>query len=251
MRSTCCSFRNCIAVLLASMFICHTASAFTSVIDSATGLNDNEYAMGRFVDVDADVMSTWTLQTTVDNTDFTNDMVTGGDHGVEYVMLNSVQNSSDVNSIRFAVQPAIGFSVENISISQSPYNNDPNTWNGGNGELAQFVVSWAGDGVAMLSDPDNQIFGLTTGMPIVSGTTVRFNSGQALNSEDTWRLTMPAGVDEVQVNWSSANPSAASDLTREWVAFDATFAAVPEPAAAILMGLAGLLGFFQVRRSRQ
>ena len=248
MRSTCLSVRNRVVVLLLTFSIGHTASAFTTVIDDAAGLNDNAYANGRFVDTDGTVMASWTLQTTVENTDFSNDMVTGGPNGLEYVMLNSVMDSRDVNSIRFEVEPAIGFALENIIISQSPYNNS-DTWNGGNGELAQFVVSWADIRPAMLSDPDDQIFAFSTGTPIVSGTTVRFSEVQAFNSNDSWNLSLPAGVEDVQVNWSSANPSDNSDLTREWVAFDATFTAVPEPATAFLLGLACVGTFFIRRRS--
>ena len=241
------SFELFLSGVLATLVASGSTFAFTTVIDTASGLEDDSYAAGRIVD-NSMTMAFWDLNTTVSTTDFANDAITGGPNGLEYVMSNLTRESSDTNSIRYGVVPEVGYSVENIIVSQSPYS-DGGTWNGGNAEAAQFVISWSGGGFAQVTDPDDQIFGFVTGTPIVSGTTVRYTGTQIFNSEDSWSIELPGGVNSVQVNWSSANPSPNSDLTREWVSFDAAIVAVPEPSLAVF-ALLSFFGVALVRRSR-
>ena len=240
------SFELFLSGLLATLVASGSTFAFTTVVDTVSGLEDDAYAAGRLVD-DSSTVGFWDLNTTVSTTDFANDAITGGPNGLEYVMRNLTRASSDANSIRYSVVPEIGYSLENIIISQSPYQ-DGETWNGGNEEAAQFVISWAGGGFAQVTDPDDQIFGFVSGTPIVSGTTVRYTSTQIFNSEDTWSIELPSGVNSVQVNWSSANPTPNSDLTREWVSFDAAIVAVPEPSTLALLGLMCFPGILIARR---
>lgn len=242
---------NCFAAVLVGTFLfAGSTYAFTTVVDTAGGLEDDSYATGRLIDVNSSssTVATWTLDTTVSGTDFSNDAITGGPDGLEYVTTNLTQQSSDSNSIRYSITPEVGYSLQNIVIGQSPYNDSAGSWNGGNAEAAQFVISWANGGFANVTDPDDQLFGFVSGTPIVSGTTVRYNSIQAFNSEDSWRISLPAGVDTVQLNWSSANPTPNSDLTREWVSFDANIAAVPEPSTMAILGMLLLPGFLVIRK---
>lgn len=221
----------------------------TGIVDGTNGANADAYAFGRFNAGGTD-LGTWSLDSTVVGTDFTNDAITGGSLGIEYVMLNETLGSADQNVIDFTVNPLAGFAVDNITIEQSPYSNLAGTWNGGNHESSQFVLNWTGGGVATLSDPASQILGIASGSSIASGTVLQFSAVQIENHVDAWEITLPQGVNNVQLDWSSVNPVANSDLTREWVTFDADFSVVPEPSAISLIGMAtiGLIGLRRRRR---
>ncbi|MEM7316963.1 MAG: hypothetical protein AAF497_27850, partial [Planctomycetota bacterium] len=204
------------------MSVCVTAmtSATMVSIDAVSGSEANAYAVGRFEDGSGGTMANWSLTSTVSGTDFSNDAVTGGESGLQYVMLNEVLGSDDTNSVTFALHMVDANIDPILTVSQSPYFDAPWTWNGGNHEAAQFVITWDGGGEATLTDPDNQFVGLDDGAEFGSGATMAFSDIRILNESDTWQITLPTGVTAVNLDWSSQAPVPNSDLTREWVTFD-------------------------------
>ena len=230
-----------------SVVVGSISSATMVQIDAVSGSEANAYAVGRFLDGSGGTTANWSLTSTVSGTDFSNDAVTGGESGLQYVMLNEVLGSDDTNSVTFAMN-MVDASVEPmLTISQSPYFDAPWTWNGGNNEAAQFVISWDGGGFASLTDPDDQIASYDDGAQFGSGATMAFSDIRILNESDSWMITLPAGVTAVNLDWASQSPVPNSDLTREWVTFDLQVNAVPEPAAGVMLSIAfvALLGFIR------
>jgi hypothetical protein len=236
-----------IVSLLLTIVAATTSSATMTSIDAVSGSEANAYAVGRFLDGAGGTAANWSLTSTVSGTDFSNDAVTGGDSGLQYVMLNEVLGSDDTNTVTFALNMVDAAVDPILTISQSPYFDAPWTWNGGNFEAAQFQITWSGGGEATLTDPDNQFAGLSDGATFGSGEMLAFSDIRILNDSDTWQITLPTGVSSVQLDWSSQSPAANSDLTREWVTFDLQINAVPEPATGVMLSLAlvGLLGFIR------
>ncbi len=241
--------RTLVTFLVVSMAGALFASDTTTVITTIRLPDADNYAVGQLLNSSGVMVADWTLNTSVSGTDFSNYALTGGTKGLQYTFINEVQGSADVNTIAFDVTPVNSSDSVNITLLQSPYFGTPGTWNGGNTDIAQFSVSWAGGGMATVIDPDNQIAGLSTGSMFSSGTTVVFSSNQILNTDDSWGIELPQGVASVVVGWSSSNPSPNSDLTREWLTFDANV--VPEPASGAILGIGFtfLLGFFR-RKNR-
>lgn len=243
-------FSNCL-ILVASFFFYAQQSfgAFASV-DVYNGPEDDVAAIGRFLSgPDGEHLGAWTLQSSVEETDFSNAHVGGGSDGLQYTMLNRVFGSADTNSLIFSVSPVNGM-VPQLTVKQSPAFNDPNQWNGGNlpTDISEFSISWSGGGEAVVTDPAGQFQiaqMLSEGSDSVSispGTTLTFSDFQIFNSDDEWSVVLPEGATSIQIDWGSSNPTAGSDLTREWVAFDASFAsAVPEPDGMIFLLLAPLM----------
>ena len=242
-----------VVVISAALFgVAQPAWSFNTVLDDVLGATDDAYAQGRVVDEMGGDLATWMLTTTVSTTDFMNDGAMGGMQGIQYVMRNDMMASTDVNRIRFAVDTHARSFLQGIQISQSPYESFNGSWNGGNSEPAQFRLSWEGMEMEMarVSDPDDQILGMSDGAMIGSGMLFVFNDA-IYNDVDSWLIELPAGVDTVEVEWSSANPTADSDLTREWVTFRPMIAVVPEPGTGVLACLALIgWGWEMVRRRR-
>ncbi len=240
--------RGLVLFLVVSLAGAVFASDTTTVVDIVRGPEVDNYAVGRLINSSGTMVANWSLQTSVSGTDFSNYALTGGTKGLQYTFINDVNGSEDVNTIAFIVSTVDPSDVVNISLAQSPYFGTPGTWNGGNFETAQFSVSWAGGGMATVTDPDNQLAGLSSGSTFSSGTTVVFSSNQILNTVDSWGISLPSGVSSVVVGWSSLNPSPNSDLTREWLTFDANV--VPEPASGAILGIGFtfLLGFFRRKK---
>ena len=242
------SFNVQFALIIAiSMLATASAVELDAIVDNVSGAEVDGFAVGRLLN-SGDTVATWNLQTSVSQTDFSNDSVTGGNQGVQYVMLNEVKGSDDANLITFNVNPLSDESEVGISIAQSPYFDQQFTWNGGNFERAQFAVFWTGGGVASVLDPDDQLSGLANGSTFSSGTNIVFSNDRILNESDSWKIDLPTGVESVSLRWSSAEPVDNSDLTREWVSFDITMT-VPEPTTGALCSMALLsLGFLRRRR---
>ncbi len=237
------------------------SQGYVGVVDNTYGAQNNLAGIGRFVEeVGGPAVALWDLRATVENTDFDNALVQGGTEGIQYVMNNSVFNSQETNIITFNVNPIdqanpMDDVIPTISLTQSPYNNTT-TWNGGNipGDISQFRMSWEGGGTATIRDADDQLDGLDHNTVVPSGTWVRFTDYQLRNSEDSWRITLPQGVSQVRLNWNSSNPMEASDLTHEWITFNANFSpdpnALPEPDSATLLALGSLAALGLLRRRR-
>ena len=97
-----------------------------AIVDETGGPETDGYAIGRFVDGGTE-LATWSLDTSVSTTDFVNDAIEGGPSGLQYVMLNQTQASTDSNSVVFTANSATSDQL-GISIMQSPYNSTP-SWN--------------------------------------------------------------------------------------------------------------------------
>lgn len=244
------------AASVAFSVLIQASYAFVGTVDQSYGAENNVAGVGRFVELPGGpAVATWDLRTTVENTDFQNDTLQGGANGVQYVIRNAVNNSVDTNIVTFSVSP-IDNVIPTISITQSPYNNT-STWNGGNipGDISQFRMSWDGGGTATIRDPDGQLSGLEDFATAGSGTWVTFSDFQLRNDADSWGITLPQGVDTVQLNWNSSNPTAGSDLTNEWVTFDANFSpnpnSLPEPGSATMLGFCVIIAATAIRRRRR
>lgn len=237
-----------VMVMMAAMTSPAYALNGTGVVDGTNGANADAFAFGRFLDAGA-TLGNWTLGSSVSNTDYANDGITGGTSGLQYVSLNETHGSTDVNVIDFVVTPNAGYTVDQISIIQSPYFDTPGTWNGGNAETAQFTLSWTGGGTAQVLDPSNQFAGSNGATTVTSGSLLTFSSDRIFNDSDAWEILLPAGVSDVQLDWSSVNPGPNTDLTREWVTFDSSFSTVPEPSSFGLLAFA-MLSAAGLRRRR-
>lgn len=248
MSITKCRFFSVQSVLFIALSMLGAASAvqLDAIVTQASGPEADGYAVGQLLMPGGGLAANWNLQTSVSQTDFSNDAIQGGSQGIQYVSLNEVRGSQDSNLITFEVNPVRSGDV-GISIAQSPYFDQAGTWNGGNNETAQFAIFWSGGGLATVSDPDDQLT-LNNGAGISSGTNVMFANDRAFNSVDNWGIDLPSGVEQVSLRWSSVDPSANSDLTREWVTFNVSMA-VPEPTTGALFSMALLsLGFLRRRR---
>ncbi len=243
------SVRVLAIVLVASIASASLAASDLAIVDNVVGSQADNYAVGRLVNSGGSMLADWTLFTTVSNTDFANFALTGGSEGLQYTFINAVNGSTDSNTIIFDVDPIAANGVVNIALTQSPYFDTPGTWNGGNSETAQFSVSWNGGGDATVFDPDNQFDGLTTGSTFASGSLIAFSGDMIFNSEDSWRIDLPTGVETVRVEWSSVNPNDNSDLTREWLTFETSV--VPEPASGAVFGIAATFLLGSMRRRRR
>lgn len=250
-------FVSCL-VLAGSLFIGKSFAAF-ALVDSYNGPENDMAATGQFLaSADGDYLGDWMLESSVEQTDFSNAHVGGGSLGLQYTMLNRVFGSADKNSMVFSVSPADGL-VPQISMKQSPAFNDPRQWNGGNlpTDISEFTIRWSGGGQAVVKDPAGQfqiaqpLDDELDSVDVSAGTTLTFSDFQIFNSDDEWSVTFPEGATSIEVDWGSSQPTAGSDLTREWVAFDANFvSAVPEPAGATLFVLFGLSVLATARRRR-
>jgi hypothetical protein len=234
-----------------------SVQAAVVVVDTVAApiANANAVASGRVVDgVD---VATWTLSATVNNNNFNNVGVTGGPMGLQYQMTNTVVGSTATNTIDFSVNPLAGYEATGLTVSQSPYNNTNDTWNGGTSVagshlIAQFVLNWVGGGLATITDPADQLAGLITGSTIASGATVIFSSGVIRNSVDAWSIAIP-GTASAQVIWSGVSPIGSRALNAEWVSFDPIVSekkppvVIPVPGTILLIG-AGLFGLLRVTR---
>lgn len=232
-----------------------TASYGFTVDVSAVGTNSSDaYANGTVVDQVGSIMGNWSLTTTVANTDFLNDAVQGGPNGVQYVMINSVGASTDSNRIRFDVTPTDPLHHSNITVSQSPYH-DLTTWNGGDSDTSRFYLTWNDTvGSITISDPNNQLATVADGQTIAdSPALIQFASNRVFNSNDNWSINLPPAARSAELEWSSANPSPGSTLTREWVTFNSDVkaaVAVPEPASCIMLffGWVSTIGFLRRKK---
>lgn len=236
--------------------VVQASSAYVGLVDQSYGPNNNVAGVGRFVEqAGGPAVALWDIRSTVETTDFDNAALQGGSDGIQYVMQNAVNNSVDTNIVTFRVSP-FDQAIPTISIAQSPYN-DVNGWNGGNlpGDVAQFRMTWQGGGFATISDPSNQLEGLGHNTSVESGTWVKFTDFQRLNSDDVWGITLPQGVDVVTLNWNSSNPLEGSDLTNEWVTFDANFTPgvtiLPEPNSAVMLLICFGFAAGRLRRRRR
>jgi len=230
-------------------FAVSSVMAFSSVLDTIGGPNDNAYASGRIVDEMESTLASWSIITTVADSDFDNDSIVTGDQGLTYIMRNDVLASTSTNVVTFSVVPTAVATLDGVTITQSPYDSNSESWNGGNDEAAQFELSWLGGGMARVNDPDGQFLGLGASAQINSGTLLTFSNTRIFNNEDSWSIEVPAG--EMSLEWSSAGPVAGSDLTREWVTFTANVRAVPEPASFGLLGMAAVWMFGIARNRRR
>ncbi len=250
MRSS--TVRVIAAGMLAMFVMIPTSSAFNTVIDVTAGAEDNAFARGGLVDESRGVRAAdWQLDTTVSGTDFANDKVTMGTRGIEYVMVNSTDGSTDTNEITYSVSPRSGYRLDRIGISQSPYSNEGSTWNGGVTEPAMFELNWAGGGGATIIDPDDQLYAFSSGAVIPSGATLRFTDYRIANDDDSWAIMLPSSAEEVSLRWRSSAPQTGSQLNREWITFDANIVAVPEPSTWGLLSLALLTCCFKGRLFRR
>ena len=235
------------AFVLALMANATQGESLFPTITNRGGANADSFAAGGYVNVSTNGMAgnqslgNWMLSTSVSTNDFINDGLIVGPEGIQYTMRIDELASTDVNQITFTT--ALPESRPQISISQSPYNDVDVLWNGGQFESSRMRMFWAGGESAMVHDPDNQLT-VADGMQISSGMSIPFNN-QVYNDEDSWQIDLPVGVDSVRVDWSSANPVANSDLTREWVTFNVTQMPVPEPSALqlIFAAIVGAAGF--------
>jgi len=248
---------------LKSTLTIHTAALIVAVLTSMTfgqtsllptvgsrsDANTNLFASGSYLGISPSSGQTqnlgnWILNTSVESTEFDNDGLVVGPDGIQYTMINNTKASNDINEITFTTSLPQG--EPQISITQSPYNNEPALWNGGQFEASRMQMFWSGGGTALIADPDNQIAGFETGSQFASGATIPFTN-QVYNDEDSWEVTLPVGVDSIRINWSSQAPVSNSDLTREWVTFNVTSAAVPEPSG-LGLALSALFGLGFIRR---
>lgn len=249
-----------LCLFLIGSLVGQTALGGFAEVDVFNGPEDDLVASGRFLSgADGEHLGAWTLQSTVEGTDFSNAHVGGGSNGLQYTMLNPVFGSDDINSVLFSVSPVTDV-IPQISVSQSPGFNDPQQWNGGNlpTDIAEFTLTWSGGGTAIVDDPAGQFqiarpLNDDSGPVAVStGTTLTFSDFQIFNSDDTWSILLPEGASSIQLDWGSSQPTPGSDLTREWVAFDVNFAsAVPEPSAGLSWFIAVPLLLLSVRRQNR
>lgn len=242
-------------VCLAAIFSCSTSLGAVSTVRNANGAESDLVAEGDiYTFVGGDQLGSWSLAASVAETDFQNAHVAGGRQGVQYTMLNDVFGSTDTNEMAFSVVP-LGRLVPQITLRQSPYFQDPLQWNGGNKptDISEFTISWDGGGNAIVRDPFSQFQFVTpqsTGdVTFPSGTTFTFSDYQVFNSDDAWEIELPVGVDSVDVDWGSSDPTDGSDLTREWIAFDAVL--VPEASGYVMFVLGALLLSLTARRFRR
>lgn len=224
------------------------------VVDTTGGANSNAAASGRVTDGGADVAN-WSLTSTVADTDWINQAATGGSAGLEYAFQNLVSNSTDRNEFAFSVSPLGDYDATGLSISQSPYDSGLG-WNGGGSDntgaflVAEFALSWSGSGLAIITDPDDQLSTLNTGDEISSNATITFSSGQIFNNADTWSIFIP-GTASATVNFGPTLPLNGRALASELISFNPqlTQVAVPVPATLLLVA-GGLLGLRRFARQR-
>lgn len=225
-----------------SLLLASNAFGFTTTVAQTSGPNSDGFANGNIVGPQGVSMATWNLTTTTRTTDFENDAVQGGTDGLQYVMINTVENSTDFNAVRFFVDPIDPTDEVQITISQSPYTNS-DTWNGGEIESSEFFLTWTGiAGSARVHDPLNQL-NVVDGQTYTSPLQVSFNSNRARNDEDQWLIELPPNANIAETRWVSTAPQVGSSLTREWITFaaDVTSSVVPEPSASVLMAIASLM----------
>lgn len=248
---------HCVIALLVCCFQFLPSTSFGSVstVRVKNGPESDLVATGDILThAGGEQLGEWSLRASVSETDFSNDFLFGGGQGVQYTMLNPVFGSTDTNEMVFSVD-AVGPAVPQITLRQTPYFQDPNQWNGGNKstDIAQFTLRWDGGGSAVVRDPLGQFEPLpqqaNADVTVGSGTTFTFSDFQIFNSDDEWAIELPLGVDSIELDWRSSQPTAGSDLTREWVAFDTNF--VPEPDGRLLFLLACLFGLAVRRRVRK
>lgn len=236
--------------MIATVLAASSLHADWTTFDSTNDADSDDFVGGEILTEEGgQKLADWNLSTTVSNTDFANLALHGGDHGLEYVMLNEVANSTDVNSIQFVVEPLHTLDAVQLSVSQSAYADDL-SWNGGDSDTSRFILSWNDTyGMATVLDPENQL-SLEDGLAISSNQLIQFSSNRAYNSQDAWSIQLPEGAAAATVEWSSANPSGGSTLTREWVTFEANVTAVPEPSSSGLLALVTLAFAISIRKRR-
>jgi len=230
-----------------SLIAASSAFGFTTVTQT-NGADADAYANGQILSPQGVGLADWQLTTTTSSTDFANDAIQGGADGLQYVTINTVNNSTDSNAIGFLVNPIDPTDDVQITVSQSLYNNS-DTWNGGDNEGSGFFLTWTGgSGLATVNDPMNQL-NLSDGQSLASSTQVTFNTTRVRNNADAWSIELPTNANDVEARWASANPQAGSSLTREWISFAANVtSAVPEPSSSVLLALASLILMGAARR---
>ncbi len=246
------------SVFFALFCACYVSSGNAALtrVNMTGGANADDYASGQIVSENGDnsetILANWTLTTTASNTHFTNNSIFGARRGLQYVMSNSILNSSAVNVIEFTATPVDSGDEVRLTILQSPYQ-DNDSWNGGDSETSHFLLSWDGLDAATVMDPDDQLVAMADGQEILSPARVRFSSVKALNSEDSWSIQLPTGANSAKVAWSSSDPNANSNLSLEWVSFNTEIITrvVPEPRLEGWLSIVGLfvLGGTRMRRS--
>ncbi|MBK1792409.1 PEP-CTERM sorting domain-containing protein [Persicirhabdus sediminis] len=243
--------------LVASVAQAATFSVTSAVPDD----NSNDYASGTMTDGSSS--GSWSITTNVGSTQWYNDtggdkVPTGGASGVAAAFRNDDSSNGYTNasggnaittytdatfdplSISFSATADVGSQVDNIIFQSTPYDNSTSRDNGNRAQqmLMKFTITWAGDDVATISDPNANLslgeileyYGDSTnpqsytfsgfsgpygdlgahledagyesadGKTISSGATI-WLAWDANNSQTDWSITLPSGITDVTVEW--------------------------------------------------
>lgn len=214
------------------------AATFTITSGGGTNASSASGTITDIVDGVQAVVASFTL-TQSGKTGYGNHTYSGGSNGIGVDHIGSTSTADDTFSYNLLITPLLSrISKTSILVFEpNPYQQRNYGPDRSQSQSSMISASWTGGALGTISDPNNNLTGLSTGDTVASGFTTSWNMSAADRAAGDWSFAQTNWsllVGTESLTYSFATPG---ETFAEGIAFDARFEYAPIPEHSSLLGL--------------